>query len=88
MSFKKSCFICFNEDPLKMMKSDFYFILKALFVLTIFKFLSGIFGHEEKTAKIRLISKFMTSKPSYQTIKIHILPNTSRSNGKQTMKFD
>ena len=70
------------------MKSDFYFILKALFVLTIFKFLSGIFGHEEKTAKIRLISKFMTSKPSYQTITIHILPSTSWSNGKQTMKFD
>ena len=28
------------ESPLKMMKNDFYFTLKALFVLKIFKFLS------------------------------------------------
>ena len=25
---KKICFTCFNENPLKMMKNDFYFILK------------------------------------------------------------
>ena len=37
---KKICFICLNESPLKMMKNAFYFILKALFVLKIFKFLS------------------------------------------------
>ena len=30
----------FNESLLKMMKNAFYFILKVLFVLTIFKFLS------------------------------------------------
>ena len=36
----KICFICFIESPLKVMKNDFYFILKALFVLKIFKFLS------------------------------------------------
>ena len=35
---KKFLFICFNESPLKMMKNVFYFILKALFVLKIFKF--------------------------------------------------
>ena len=29
-----------NESPLKMMKNGFYFTLKALFVLKIFKFLS------------------------------------------------
>ena len=29
-----------NESPLKMMKNAFYFTLKALFVLKIFKFLS------------------------------------------------
>ena len=34
------CFICFYESPLKMVKNAFYFILKALFVLKIFKFLS------------------------------------------------
>ena len=31
------------------MKNAFYFILKALFVLNIFKFLSRIFGHVGKT---------------------------------------
>ena len=38
--FKKNCVICFLESPLKMMKNAFYFILKALFVLKIFTFLS------------------------------------------------
>ena len=45
---KKKKFI--NDSPSKMMKNDFYFILKALFVLKIFKFLSWLFGHVEKTA--------------------------------------
>ena len=34
---KKICFIYFSESPLKMMKNLFYFILKALFDLKIFK---------------------------------------------------
>ena len=33
-------FICFNDSPSNMMKNDFYFILKALFALKIFKFFS------------------------------------------------
>ena len=37
-----------NESPLKLMKNAFYFTLKALFVLKIFKFLSLLFGHVEK----------------------------------------
>ena len=37
---KKFIFTCFNESSLKMMKNAFYLILKALFVLKIFKFLS------------------------------------------------
>ena len=37
---KKIIFICFNETLLKMMKNVFYFILKVLSVLKIFKFLS------------------------------------------------
>ena len=37
---KKNSAICFIESPLKMMKNAFVFILKALFVLKIFKFLS------------------------------------------------
>ena len=45
---EKICFICFNEGPLKMMKNAFYLILKAFFVLKIFKCLSGLFGHVEK----------------------------------------
>ena len=44
------CFIYFNESPLKMMKNTFYFILKVLFILKLFKFLSWVFGHVEKTA--------------------------------------
>ena len=49
---KKSCVICFSESPLKIMKNGFYFILKAPFVLKIFKFLSWLFGHLEKTARL------------------------------------
>ena len=47
---KKIGFICLIESPLKMIKNAFYFILKAFFVLKIFKFLSRLFGHVEKTA--------------------------------------
>ena len=32
--------LCFNDSPSEMMKNAFYFILKAFFVLKIFKFLS------------------------------------------------
>ena len=39
-SFKKKCLICFNESPLKLMKNTFYFILKAILVIKIVKFLS------------------------------------------------
>ena len=37
-----------TESPLKMIKNDLYFTLKALFTLKIFKFLSRIFDHVEK----------------------------------------
>ena len=47
---KTNCVICLIESPLKMMKSAFYLILKAVFVLKIFKFLSRLFGHVRKTA--------------------------------------
>ena len=42
---KKNSFICFN---LKIIKIVFYLILKALFVLEIFKLLSLLFGQVEK----------------------------------------
>ena len=45
---KMKCFICFNGSLWKMMKSAFYFILKALLVLKIFKFLFWLSGHVEK----------------------------------------
>ena len=43
--FKKMSVICLIENPLKIMKNAFYFILEALFVLKIFKILSRFFGH-------------------------------------------
>ena len=48
-SYQK-CVICFIESPLKMIKNAFYLILKALFILNIFKFLSWLFAYVEKTA--------------------------------------
>ena len=50
LTSKKNCVVCFIESPLKMMKNAFYFILKALFVFKIFKFLSLLFEHAEKRA--------------------------------------
>ena len=38
--FPKKFFICFNGSPSIMMENAFYFIVKALFVLKIFTFLS------------------------------------------------
>ena len=59
-----------NESPLKMKKKDFYFTLKALLALKIFKFLYYIFGlvvfglvEEYLDRKIKLISKFIMSQP-------------------------
>ena len=47
---KKVCVICQSENSLKMMKNAFYFVLKAFFVLKIFKLLSWLFGYVGKTA--------------------------------------
>ena len=60
---KKICFICLNERSLKMIKNAFYFILKALSILKIFKFCLDFLVMKENGSirKIRLISKFMTS---------------------------
>ena len=61
---EKICVVCIIERPLKMMKNVFYFIVKALFVLKAFKFLSWLFGHVKRPGlirKIKLISKLMTS---------------------------
>ena len=84
----KNSFICFNESPLKVMKNAFYFILKALLVLKIFKFLYWLFGHVKKPGlirKIQLLSKVMTPQPGYK--QLHILCNISLSKSNLTVKF-
>ena len=70
-SSKKICVIYLIESPLKMMKNVFYFILKALFILKIFKFLS------------RLFSPNLVHKQLQYT---YCLPDISQSKGDQTMK--
>ena len=45
---KKFPFTYFNESPFKLTKNVFYFMLKSLFVLEIFTFLSWLFGNVEK----------------------------------------
>ena len=47
---KKVGLMCFNESHLKLMKNNCYFILKALFVLKMFKFLSWLFWECRKMA--------------------------------------
>ena len=49
------------QSPLKMMKNDFYFMLKAPFVLEIFTFLSRRLGYVEK----RLVKKAMVNFKTY-----------------------
>ena len=59
-----------------MIKNMFHFILKTLFVLKIFQFLSWLFSSKnDMIRKIRLNSKFATSQTGSQTIAIHILLN-------------
>ena len=67
----------------------FYFILKVLFVLEIFKLLSWLLVMQKigLKRKPRLISKFLTSQTGQQIIEMHVLSNISRSKGNQTMKF-
>ena len=62
----------------------FYFILKALFVLKIFKFLLTFWACRKNKLirKSRSISKFMNKFTK------HILLNISRIKGNQTLKFD
>ena len=41
-----------TESPLKIMKNGFYSMLKALYILKIFKFLSWCFGHVGRGQKL------------------------------------
>ena len=70
------------------MKNAFCFVLKALFVLKIFKFLYWFFGHTEKTAWLETSSYF-------QNLWLYNLVNKQlqwthcpiKSKGNQTKKF-
>ena len=55
---KKNCFIYFHENPLKMIKNVFYFILKDFFVVKIFTFLFSDFSQIEKTAWLEWSGQF------------------------------
>ena len=76
-----------TEILLRSMKNDFYFMLKTLFVLEIFPFLSRPFDYVKKW----LDKKAMVNSKIYDitdwTETIHMLCNVSRSTGNQTMKF-
>ena len=63
-----------TEGSIKIMKDGFYFMLKALFVHEIFKFLSWLFGYTENSLIrwLSLILKFMTSQTRQQVYKTHI----------------
>ena len=52
LSTSKKNVVCFTENPLKIMRNAFYFILKTLFVLKIFTFLSWLFGHVGKKTRL------------------------------------
>ena len=60
---KKNFYFCFNDSPSKMIKNAFYFILKAYFVLKIFKFLSWVFGqvalHKKWSFPLRIWSHLL-----------------------------
>ena len=97
-SYKRKMCIIFGLSPSKkftlfawLMKNAFYFILKALCILKVFKFLSWLFGLVEKNCligDIRLIAKFMALQDGQQTVAIHrLFPNISRIQGNQTLKL-
>ena len=69
-----------------MIKNAYYFILKTLLFLKICVDFLAMYKNS-LIRKIRLISKFMTSQPDYQTVTLHILLNMSQSKGSQKIKF-
>ena len=71
------------------MKNVTYFILKPLFALEIFTFYSWLVGYVEKRLdkKAWLTTNFMTSQTEQQIVTINILPNFSKGEDNQTIKF-
>ena len=71
-----------------MLKNAFYFMLKAVFALEIFIFLSRLFLlYAEKQLDKKAKVNFKTSQTVHQLISIRILSDISRSKGNQSMKF-
>ena len=72
------------------MKNTFYFMLKTLFVLEIFTFLSLLFGYVEKQLDKKAMVNFkIFDVTEWETNNNNIYQaNISRSRGNQTMKFD
>ena len=71
-----------TENPLKLMKNAFCFTLKALFVLKTFGHIEKRFDKEDQVN-----FKFISSRRRKQTSATYILPDISRSNRNQTIKF-
>ena len=96
--FDAAVFDIETESPLEIMKNAFHIILKALFALKVFKSFFQLFVHLEKRLdekdkaknvkmyiiSIITISKCVTLQP---IIAIHILPNISRNEAIQKLKF-
>ena len=71
-----------------LIKNAFYFRLKIIFVLEIFKLLSWLFGFVEKRLDKKVKVKFnIYDVTNWTAITMHILPSVSRSKGNQAMKF-
>ena len=88
LTFQKNWFYLLQLKPFKMIKSVFYFMLKALFVLEVFKGFVLTFAVMLRNSLIRklwLVSKCMTVQTGQQIITIHILPNISRINRNQSL---
>ena len=78
-----------NWETFKMMKNIFYFTLKALVVLRIFKFLSSLFAHVSKQLDWNKINfKIYDVTTLEKVVEMHILPIILESKDNQTVKFD
>ena len=77
------------ESPLKFMKNAFYFMLKALFVLEIFTFLSWSFGYVEKHLDEKVMVNFEIYDVTNWITNNHNTnsSNISGSKGNQAIKF-
>ena len=71
-----------------LIKNAFYFRLKIIFVLEIFKLLSWLFGFVEKRLDKKAKVKFkIYDVTNWTAVTMHILPSVSKSKGNQAMKF-